>query len=159
MSDIETRLRLVEDRLEILNLEGLYAETWDFGDADGWAALFTDDGVFEMLSPTGEVTRTVAGTADLTAFCEDLNRTFQGLHLIHAPRVTLDGDIASAHIQFTFEAHRAHDLGFDQTSVTDAYSVLYVRTTAGWRMKRRVERAMNRNSRTAHPGSFALRPV
>lgn len=158
MSDIEDRLRLVEDRLEILDMEGRYAETWDFADSAGWAALFTADGVFEILAPNGDVDRRVTGTAELTAFCDTVNASYQGLHLIHAPRITIDGDSAAAHIQFTFEAHHTHERGVDQTSVSGAYDVAYVRTQAGWRMKRRVERAMNRHSTTSHPGSFALRP-
>lgn len=34
-------------RLAILDLEARSAKTWDLADAEGWADLFTPDGVFE----------------------------------------------------------------------------------------------------------------
>ncbi len=41
---LQARLLRLEDRMELFDLEGRYARTWDSGDAAGWAALFTDDG-------------------------------------------------------------------------------------------------------------------
>ncbi|MBO0730862.1 MAG: nuclear transport factor 2 family protein, partial [Acidimicrobiaceae bacterium] len=46
-AQLEARLRAVEDRVAIENLEGRYARTWDTGDATGWAAVFTEDGEWE----------------------------------------------------------------------------------------------------------------
>ena len=37
------------DHLSILNLEGEYARRWDTQDAEGWAALFSDRGVFRTI--------------------------------------------------------------------------------------------------------------
>ena len=41
------RLADLADRLELLDLEGAYARTFDSHDGEAWAALFTVDGVYQ----------------------------------------------------------------------------------------------------------------
>jgi hypothetical protein len=50
--ELSKRLVEVEARLEIINLEAEYARSWDVGDANGWASVFTENGTFEM-APVG----------------------------------------------------------------------------------------------------------
>ena len=38
----------IQDRVDIDNLFSAYAYTLDEGDADGWIALYTEDGVFDV---------------------------------------------------------------------------------------------------------------
>jgi len=38
----------LQDRVDIDNLFSVYAYTLDDGDADGWIALYTEDGVFDV---------------------------------------------------------------------------------------------------------------
>jgi ketosteroid isomerase-like protein len=59
----------VEDRLAILDLYARQSHLIDGGDADGWAATFTADGVFE--SPTYRLT--AVGHAELAGFAADSN--------------------------------------------------------------------------------------
>jgi 3-phenylpropionate/cinnamic acid dioxygenase small subunit len=61
LAALEARLEEAEARLAIMDLEAEYARAWDAGDAEGWAAVFTEDGVFDMagvgnqlLAHTGE---------------------------------------------------------------------------------------------------------
>ena len=49
---MEHRLRAVEDRLALLELEGAYARAFDSRDGDAWAALFTDDGIYQARERT-----------------------------------------------------------------------------------------------------------
>ena len=152
---LESRLRSIEDVQAIEYLEGRYAETWDFGDAEGWAELFAEDGVFEMLAPDGSVTESVQGTHELRAFCETFTGDVLGLHLLHAPRITVTGDTATSHIHFTFESQRTTPIAIEMATVTGIYRVTYRRTEAGWRMQRRSECAMNRSLLAHHPSSFS----
>lgn len=48
--DQERRLRAIEDRFAILDLEAEYAHGWDLGTPRQWAEVFAEDGVFEMLA-------------------------------------------------------------------------------------------------------------
>jgi hypothetical protein len=59
----------IADRLEILDLYARQAHLIDGGDAAGWAATFTDQGVFE--SPTYRLT--AVGRAELARFAADSN--------------------------------------------------------------------------------------
>lgn len=73
-SPLESRLRAIEDRLAILDLEADYAYAWDLGTARQWAEVFAEDGVFEML-PAGNLPGTrIAGHAALEAFCDQIRR-------------------------------------------------------------------------------------
>ena len=45
--DLGARLREVEDRLALIELEGAYARLFDARRGDEWAALFVADGVYQ----------------------------------------------------------------------------------------------------------------
>ncbi len=69
MNDTERRLRAIEDRLALLDLEASYAVAWDFGRAQAWAEVFTGDGSFEMLATANTPHLRVCGHAELRGFC------------------------------------------------------------------------------------------
>ncbi|MFC2028033.1 nuclear transport factor 2 family protein [Chloroflexota bacterium] len=123
----------VESRLAIMNLEGEYARTWDTGDAEGWARLFTEDGVFEMVEVGPYPAGRMQGHQELAGFCQQINSEFgEGLHLIHVPALSIEGDNAEGWVHFEwFNALMGH--------VTGVYQVTYVRTESGWHMVKRVE--------------------
>lgn len=154
MGDLEQRLQRAEDRLAILDIEGAYARTWDTVDAEGWAGLFTADGVFEMPETAVRPGARYEGHPELAQFCRDINARFRGLHLIHLPEIVLDGDRATGRMHFRFESGRTSEDGFEIAAVTGMYAVDYVRTVAGWRIARRVERAANRSSTAFHTPVF-----
>ena len=68
-------LATLEAHLALLNLEGEYARTWDTGDAAGWAALFTDDGVFEMVGVGDLPGLRVEGSEQLAGFCRQIHES------------------------------------------------------------------------------------
>lgn len=135
----------MDDYSAICNLEGRYAHTWDTGDADGWAALFTADGAFEMTGVGTRPTVRYEGTADLAQFCRTIHERVKGLHLIHTPAVEIDGDRAEGWVHFEFRSHDPR-AGFAELSSTmGVYHVRYVRTPDGWRMHERIETAVSRD--------------
>lgn len=137
MTELETRIALIEDRLAIMQLEGAYSTTYDSGDGAGWASLFTDDGIYETRGlpgiPEGNF---VQGTAALQRFTE--TNPVRGIHYICVPDLRLDGDDATARVNFQFKAVRTDEHGHAfVTEVGGYYDVAYRRTPGGWRIRRR----------------------
>jgi hypothetical protein len=136
----------MDDYSAICNLEGHYAHTWDTGDADGWAALFTSDGAFEMVGVGGRPTRRFEGTAALGQFCRDIHKTVKGLHLMHTPAVDVIGDTAESWVHFEFRSRDPRVGHAEMSSTMGVYHVHYVRIGAVWRMRERIETAVSRNT-------------
>lgn len=136
----------MDDYSAICNLEGHYAHTWDIGDADGWAALFTPDGAFEMTGIGGRPNRRFEGSAALSQFCRDIHRSVKGLHLMHTPAIDVHGDAAEGWVHFEFRSHDPRDGYSELSSTMGVYHVRYVRSADGWRMHERIESAVSRNT-------------
>lgn len=145
----EQRLQLIEDRFAILDLEARYAEAWDLGEPADWAAVFTPDGIFEMLSVGHTPATRIAGSEALTGFCAHIRQEWSGLHFMHPPRLTLKGDEAESVIFFEFRHVMKAGAAHTRQGVTGGhYHTRYVRTAAGWRMQHRVEKAVFENLAT-----------
>lgn len=147
---IEERLRAVEDRLALLDLEGAYGRLYDAKQGDEWASLFVEDGIYQGRRLEGMPAQNfVRGRTDLARFCSD--EPLSGLHMMHVPQITIDGDEATGRIHFQFQAQ-----GVDEHSrvlaraVTGYYDVAYVRTPAGWRIRRRVTTYLEATQRTVY---------
>lgn len=151
-SGFEDRLYEVEARLAIQDLEGKYAAAWDTADADGWAALFTEDGVFEMAEVGDLPGVHLQGRQELAGFCSDINQRFQGLHLIHVPSIWLDGTTAHGRAHFRFEYLQQTDSAQQICTVTGVYTNVYVLAAQGWRIQHRHERAVLRQQAAFFPG-------
>jgi len=65
-----------EDRAEIQNLAGRYSQALDDGDAEAWAAVWTEDGVMEMVSQE----RWISGAALRSLAARDPSRA-QSRHM------------------------------------------------------------------------------
>src|SRR5690606_34346694 len=81
------------DRLRILELYAVQSHAVDSSDGDGWAATFTEDGVFE--SPTYQLV--ARGRAELAAFAQSSNdaareKGIQYRHYINAVVLTSRND-------------------------------------------------------------------
>ena len=139
---IEDRLRAIEDRTAILDLEADYAASWDFGNAQAWAALFTADGVFEMEA-AGAMPHTIfTGHEQLAAFCKTISSKWTGLHYMHPPRLRITEDSATSLIFFEFR-HHMRDGNQSRHGMTGGYyETRYARTVEGWRILHRKERAV-----------------
>jgi hypothetical protein len=143
---LEERVATLEAKLAIMTLEAEYARTWDTGDGAGWAGVFTVDGVFELVGAGDRPTRSYEGEAALKQFCETFNALWTGLHLMHAPEITVEGDRARGRVHFEWTAVSCHDPDHTaQVRVHGYYEITYRNTPAGWRMLRRVEHGVGRS--------------
>jgi hypothetical protein len=147
MTTLEQRLQRIEDRFALQDLEADYAAHWDFGRSKQWAQLFTEEGYFEML-PAGPMPAFKAtGHEDLAQFCDNINRNWEGLHLMHPARLTIQGDSASALIFFEFPHVMNDGAGHTRQGVTTGYyEVDYRRTSDGWRIEGRREQPVFDNT-------------
>lgn len=146
-ADIERRLRLLEDRLELIDLEATYARSFDERDGAAWSALFTDDGVYQSR-PVGDAPPVtfVQGRAALEAFCRDA--PFSGIHFLHLPQLRFDGDRATARVHLEFHGDHPADPGAPRVAMLGYYDVAYRRVDGRWRIAHRVTTAFGREQTT-----------
>ena len=137
----EQRLRALEDRAAILDLEAAYAVSWDTNQPQRWAELFTEDGVFEMLAAGDMPHMRFAGREALAGFCREINTRWSGLHYLHPPQLEITGDQAQATVFFEFKyLNREAPAHTRQGSASGYYRITYRRTAAGWRISQRIEK-------------------
>jgi SnoaL-like domain len=138
-SDISNRLRTVEDRLAIIDLEGTYARLFDSRRGAEWAALFVPEGSYQVrtsLGPSDEPGRVVRGHEALTRMCNDV--PVSGIHLLNVPQVTIDGDRATSRVHFSFHSQEARHGTVQHRSIIGYYDVAYQRIDGHWLIERRV---------------------
>ena len=141
---LEARLEQAEARLAIMDLEAEYARAWDAGDAAGWAAVFAEDGVFELAAVGSGQRLVYTGTQQLADFCTQIDAIYKGLHFMHLPRLRIDGDQAHGRVHFQwlglFNASAQH---FGQRTAAGYYDVRYKRVRGRWLMQHRLEKALS----------------
>ena len=118
------------DAEQIRNLYAQLAFAYDEGRAEEYAALFTEDGAFEVAGgPETRGGEELAGTVVRAAARPD--RT---LHMVSSVLVAVAGDSASgrAYVQLLALAD-----GALRCLTVGTYEDTYVRTAAGWRVSRR----------------------
>ena len=74
----ETYIQEAADRVMIQDLLGRYAFAADYGtgNPESWAALFIEDGIFEIP----KISMVVRGRPALTKFMDGIHRTVPGIH-------------------------------------------------------------------------------
>lgn len=141
---LEARLAEVEARLALMDLEAEYARSWDAGDADGWAALFTSDGVFDMAAVGAQERQIITGSAQLSAFCQNIDAFYKGLHFMHLPRIQITGDTAYSRLHFQWTGLFGPNAKYNgQRNAAGYYDVTYHRVNDRWRIKHRLEKAVS----------------
>ena len=89
----ETYIKEADDRVMIQDLLGRYAFTADYGvgNPESWAALFIEDGYFEIP----KISMVVRGRSALTKFMDGIHRTAPGIHHVMSNFVIdVEGDRA-----------------------------------------------------------------
>ncbi len=153
VATLEARIRLIEDRLEIYNLIAGHPPSADTGAGDYTRSVWAEDGTFdrgdEFAKPTGP--EAIAATSSSP---EHHRAIEQGIaHFAGLPYVRVSGDEAFAisYIQIlvpdrvgpVFEVpNHGAGRGFHVHRVA-ANRWDFVRTPAGWRIKRRRLRSLD----------------
>jgi hypothetical protein len=133
---LETRIRLLEDHLEITQLVAQYGPAVDSGSAEAAAGLWSEDGTFEAVGAI-----TMRGHEQVAAMVRsaghrELIENGCG-HVLTVPHVTVDGD----------EAHgRSYALNIRWDAAAGRFWVArvssntwrWIRTSKGWRIAERV---------------------
>jgi len=125
-----------EDRLDVMDLVARYAECVDSGDAVGYAALFTPDGVVEHSAGS------VRGRAEIQAWVEGLVRedrvgkASKLKHIMGLPVIRGDGDRATARTYVTIPRHM--DSGEIVIRLAGTYFDDCVKLNGAWLIAKRV---------------------
>jgi len=134
-TDLDGRLRLLEDEAAILRVMNLYCHAIDYGPPELWADCFTEDGIY-----VGKVkgrTRQTIGREALIAYAaaHEVAPVRYVKHMLWAPVIDIDGDHAVATGMFAVLNNSA-DAPF--VEVYGRYEDELTRQVDGsWRLKKR----------------------
>jgi hypothetical protein len=133
---LTSRLRAVEDQLEITQLVAQYGPSVDSGSADATADLWTDDGTFEAIGAISmhghdEIAAMVNGNGH-----QQLIRNGCG-HVLTVPHVVVDGDEATGR-SYALNIRWDSDADRFWVARVSANSWRWKRTAAGWRITERI---------------------
>jgi len=145
--DLAARLAAVEDRLALIELEGMYARTYDARQGEDWAALFTHDGIYQArgASAAGGNGTFVQGRAALARFCREA--PFDGIHFLHLPQLTITGNRALGRVHLEFVA-REHGEDQAQRRMAGFYDIDYARVDGRWLIRHRVTTSFVRQNQS-----------
>lgn len=135
---LERRLRMLEDEREISALISAYGPLVDAGAADEVAALWTEDGVYdvdEVYLDGEEAIRAMVHSRGHQAWI-----TGGCAHFLGPARITIDADDAVAVCHSLMVVHT--DDGFQVRRATANHFQLR-RTAAGWRVRVRTSRVLD----------------
>jgi hypothetical protein len=141
LAALEKRLRAAEDQLEIIRLVGSYAPAVDSGANHAAAALWTEDGVYDVGGLSRAVGRgEIAARIDLNQDAAARDRGYG--HLLTTPRITLDGDTAEA-VNYSFAFTRKDRDDRWELERASANHWRLTRTLDGWRVVERFNRLVD----------------
>ncbi|TAK68481.1 MAG: nuclear transport factor 2 family protein [Actinomycetota bacterium] len=149
-TDVEgllARVQLLEDEREVRRVIRRYGPSVDSGSSAAAAALWLDDGVYDMgKAPGGDELRLAPGRAALTAlFDGDFHQTLiahGAAHVTSDCEVQIDGDTAVAY-GYTFLFKATEDAAEFAVIRVMATRFDFVRSSQGWRIQRRSNRNLS----------------
>ncbi len=141
LAQMQAELQMLQDKLEIRELTARYNNCFDDGDAEGYAATFTENGM--MVHEDGS---SHGGREAFIAAC----RLYDGqiVHSTTDARIEVDGDRATQICTFV-SYRRSADRSRNEFSFTGRYYDELERTPDGWRFVRR------RSVRDRSPSPYA----
>ena len=137
----------VEDRLDILQKIAEYSHTFDGQDAEGWANLFTEDGIWEMINQDKETPDTHLDGRDAIREWAANNQSSRpaGVRSYHHQSNTSFDKLTSESAQTrTMAVITVHDMSEANSTkgarvlLTGVYHDDWVKASDGWYFKKRV---------------------
>ena len=128
-SDVEARLRRLEDLEEIRALRIAYGRCLDAKDFDGMAELFTEDG--EIAAPLGVAKGRAAIRKTLVARLDEIPA---GYHYYSNTAIELDGDRATLWVMFAYVQPDSES--WPKAWLTGHYNDEVVRVDGRWQFER-----------------------
>jgi hypothetical protein len=152
VSDLETRLRMIEDRLEIYNLIAGHPPGADTGADYYTRAVYLEDGAVDFgdgkAANGNEAAAAISRTAEHQAAIAGGLAHFAGL-----PHVTIDGDdaVVVSYLQILTPHPTAEPVAVPGHGTSRGYRVHRVganrwelkRTAQGWKIRRRTSRSLD----------------
>ena len=152
VSDLETRLRMIEDRLEIYNLIAGHPPSADTGADYYTRAVYLEDGAVDFgdgkAANGNEAAAAISRTAEHQAAIAGGLAHFAGL-----PHVTIDGDdaVVVSYLQILTPHPTAEPVAVPGHGTSRGYRVHRVganrwelkRTAQGWKIRRRTSRSLD----------------
>ena len=129
----EIYIQEAADRVMIQDLLGRYAFAADYGtgNPESWAALFIEDGIFEIP----KISMVARGRPALTKFMDGIHRTVPGIHHVMSNFVIdVEGDRAQGKCELNEFMLRSEAIYND---LHGWYEDDYVRVEGRWFIKRR----------------------
>jgi hypothetical protein len=150
---LEQRMKAIEDRLEILNLVAGHPPSADTG-ADYYAeAVYTEDGVFDRGPDLSGASGNKAIAASLKSTGHQAAIAGGLAHFTGLPYVELDGDtaIVTSYLQILAPHKTGDPIEVPNHGASRGYHIHrvvtnrweLVRTSAGWKIKRRTIRLVD----------------
>ncbi len=146
IGDFETRLRAIEDRLEIQNLLAAHAPSIDGGAAESWLANWSDDALVDRHADPERHSGDYAGVYGKDLMLEEINspelaalRKAGLCHLNTPPYIAITGDEAKA-INYLQLVGLEGDTYRVRRIVLSLWH--FRRTGEGWKIARRKMRAL-----------------
>lgn len=141
--ELESRLRAVEDQLEIQNLLMTYGPLVDSATAEPAGALWVDGGGYNFTLPDGGTKRLAAPDeiAGMYGWPGHLDLVNTGCaHMTATPKITVDGDDAQA-VGYSVVILKEGDRWFLWRAAVNHWTLK--RTAEGWRIAERFNRALD----------------
>jgi ketosteroid isomerase-like protein len=147
LAALERRLTRVEDELAISRLMASYGPLVDAGDADTVAALWAEDGEYDV---DGWCMRGRADVAEMVRSAAHQGLIGQGAaHFLGPVHVDIDGDEAIAVCESIVVRHNDDGSGY-RVWRAGANHITLRRTAAGWQIVKRATRKLDGSEEARH---------
>jgi hypothetical protein len=134
--DMEAELRLLLEERAIMRTLNTYSHAMDYGREQDWVHVFTDDGVFDVVSmPGAKPIHREDGAGDLAAYVAQYPKPPNARkHIVVSPIIEIDGDTATVDSYWLFFGRNV-----DGTSIQGygRYHDQMVKVDGEWRIKER----------------------
>lgn len=150
MSDLEARVRALEDRLEIIDIIAAYGPAVDSGDGASVAQMWAEDGEYTFgAGGAGTTTLTGPDVGELVDLPGHRGYMTRGCgHVLTTPRVNVDGDEAVAVNHSLLVLHDGQRWVLERAS-SNRWEL--ERIEGRWRVRRRINALLD-----GDPAAFGL---